>query len=311
MHEHVDVMAAAEVTVANGAPPSRWFRDLLSCIRFDEVLVLQGAPLLGAVCGIEKITGEGVTALLAFAAGSCLLVAHIFVFNDWSGMHADLRDPHRATPVFTTRRIRRTDVRNLSIGLLAMSLLVLLPYGPRTLGIALVITGLSALYSAPWSQMKGRPLVSSALHLSGGFFHFLLGYSVFRHIDRRGLAIACCVGLIFTAGHLTHEVRDADSDRRSGIRTNAVAFGTFRSFVAGLLLFALADFLLAGLGVARMLPQPVMLVAALYLLHLYWSLQALREGLTFRAVRSLQIRYRVLYAAIGILVSLSVLLTNR
>ena len=177
-------------------------------------MVLQGAPLLGAVLAMGRLTVAGVAALVMFAGASCLLVAHVFVLNDWSGMQADLRDPHRANTAFATRRVGRRELRNLSLALLALSLLLLVPYGRWTLSIALLIAGLSALYSAPRPQMKGLPIFSSALHLLGGFLHFLLGYSAFRPVDGRGVAIGCCVGLIFTAGHLTHEVRDAVGSSR-------------------------------------------------------------------------------------------------
>ena len=36
-------------------------------------------------------------------------------------------------------------------------------------------------------------------------------------------------------------------------------------------------------------------------LHLWWALQTLRAGLTFENIRQLQVRYRALYAIIGLL----------
>jgi 4-hydroxybenzoate polyprenyltransferase len=302
--------APAEATSSARHLPFR-LRRLVSCVRFDEVLVLQGAPLLGAAFSMGRLTVEGLAALSIFAAGSCLLVAHIFVLNDWSGMQADLRDPHRASTVFSARGIGRPEVRRLWTALLALSLLLLAPYGPEPLFIALLIAALSGLYSAARPPLKGMPLWSSALHLLGGFLHFLLGYSAFRGVDGRGVAIGCCMGLIFAAGHLTQEVRDAESDLRNGIRTNAVAFGKARTLAAGLLLFATADLLLLGLAVSRTVPRLAVLAAALFPLHAYWSFQALREGLTFLAVRSLQLRYRVLYASIGALWAFDALFTGR
>jgi 4-hydroxybenzoate polyprenyltransferase len=32
--------------------------------------------------------------LAVFAVGSCCLVAHVYVLNDWAGIHGDLRDPN-------------------------------------------------------------------------------------------------------------------------------------------------------------------------------------------------------------------------
>jgi 4-hydroxybenzoate polyprenyltransferase len=178
-----------------------------------------------------------------------------------------------------------------------------------TLIIGVMIAIASALYSVPPFHMKGIPLLNSGLHLVSGLLHFLLGYSAFRILDARAVEIGCFFAAIFTAGHLTHEVRDFEADLRNGIKTNAVKFGKVRSFIAGFLLFTLADALLLGLSIRGTVPRALVLVAGLYLLHFYWALQALREGLTFESVRQLQLRYRALYAGIGVIMVISVLLT--
>jgi 4-hydroxybenzoate polyprenyltransferase len=130
--------------------------------------------------------------------------------------------------------------------------------------------------------------------------HFLLGYSLGHAIDGRGLATATFFGLIFTAGHLTQEVRDHLGDTLNAIRTNAVVFGQRRAFAASLTLFALAQLLLLLLSLQGILPRPLAALVALFPLQLHWSHQALREGLTYASVSRLQTRYRVLYAIIGL-----------
>jgi 4-hydroxybenzoate polyprenyltransferase len=299
---------APDAVLADPHGSARSVRRLLSCIRFDEVLVLQGAPLLGALFAMNGLTVERLLMLMVLAAGSCCLVAHVFLLNDWSGVGADLEDPNRAAEVFMARGIGRTEIAYLCLGLLAVSLLLLSRFGSQTVVIASMIAALSALYSAPPSQLKGVPLMSSALHLAGGMLHFLLGYSVFHAVDVRSLVIGGFFALVFSGGHLTHEVRDLEGDRRSGIGTNAARFGKARSFVAGLVLFMMADLLLVVLAIRGAVPPLLVIVAALYPLHLYWSLRAFRAGLTFESVRRLQLRYRLLYAIVGVLMAATVLL---
>ncbi len=282
---------------------------LLSCIRFDEVLVLQGAPLLGALFAIGALNGQGLVTLSLLAAGSCFLVAHVFVLNDWAGIEHDLQDPSRSTRVFLNRDVRRSEIGVLALALLVLSLALFGQISSGTLILGLMIAVTSALYSVPAFHLKGVPLVNSALHLVGGLLHFLLGYSVFSVVDGRALEIGCFFALVFSAGHLTHEVRDFDADLRNGIQTNAVRFGKARSFIAGFVLFTLADVLLIVLAARGTVPHALVLVAGLYLLHFYWSLRALREGLTFESVRRLQVRYRALYAAIGVVMVTAVLST--
>ncbi|RAI43868.1 hypothetical protein CH341_12120 [Rhodoplanes roseus] len=273
---------------------------LLSCIRFDEVLVLQGAPLIGAVLAMDGLTLGNIAKVAVLVTGNCCLVAHVVVLNDWSGMHGDLNDPNRAAGVFMTKGIGRTELGCLCVALLGLALALFGALGATTFVLASAIAVLSALYSAPAFHMKGLPLANSGLHLFGGLLHFLLGYAVFSAPDMRSVAVGCFFALVFAAGHLTHETRDREADLLNGIRTNAVSFGRTNSFLAGFALFTIADCLLIALAVQGAVPRILAGVALLYPLHLYWTIRALREGLGFESVRRLQGRYRALYGVIGL-----------
>lgn len=272
----------------------------LPCLRLQEILVLQGSPLLGAAFAIRHPTVADVGPLAILTVANVLLVAHIFMLNDWSGLTTDLADPNKAAGVFTARGVGRKEMGGLTALLLALSLLLFSRLGPGTLCLALAIAVLSALYSLPRFNWKGRPLLSSAAHLAGGVLHFLLGYSVGNAIDRRGLATATFFALTFAAGHLTQEIRDHQGDILNAIRTNAVAFGQRRTFAASLVLFTLAHALLLLLALQGILPRPLAALVALYPIHLRWSLKTLAEGLTYASIRRLQARYRALYAIVGL-----------
>ncbi len=272
----------------------------LSCLRLPEILVLQGSPLLGALFATGLPTAETVGPLAILTAANVALVAHIFMINDWAGLTTDLADPNRAAGVFTVRGVGRGEIGALAAGLLALSLLLFSRLSPSTLGLALAIAALSALYSLPRFNWKGRPLLSSAAHLAGGVLHFLLGYSLGGVIDRRGLALATFFAVTFAAGHLTQELRDHQGDVLNAIRTNAVIFGQRRTFAASLALFTLAYALLFVLALQGILPRLLAALAVLYPLHLRWSLKTLAEGLTYASICRLQARYRALYALIGL-----------
>jgi 4-hydroxybenzoate polyprenyltransferase len=273
---------------------------LLSCIRFDEVCVLQGAPLIGAMFSIGTLTLDNAFVLAAVVVGSFGLVAHVFVLNDWSGIHGDLRDGARASRTFIAKGVSRTELGYLAIALLVFALLLFWLVSVSTFVVAVLIASASALYSAPGFHMKGLPIFSSALHLVGGVLHFLLGYAAFSVIDERGVVIGCFFALVFTAGHLMHEVRGYEGDFLNGIRTNAVAFGKTQSFIAGLVLFTAAYTLLAMLAAFGIVPRALLLAAMLYPLHLWMSLRALHIGLTPESLCRLQRCYRLLYAVIGV-----------
>ena len=274
-------------------------RRFLSCIRYRDILMLQGAPLLGAAFSMGAPSARRLAAAAVFAAASVLLVAHIFVFNDWAGVDADLNDSNKIAGVFATKGISRRAVGWLAAALLAVSLALFALLGPRPLGIALAVAACGVLYSLPAAPAKSIPMLSSLVHLAGGGMHFLLGAALFGPLDGRDAALALFFGLSFAAGHLNQEVRDFDGDLRNGIETNAVAFGKRAAFLAGLTLFTFAYALLTLLALYGALPRGLAALGLLYPLHLYWSLKTLGEGLSFASIGRLQKRYHALYAVVG------------
>jgi lycopene elongase/hydratase (dihydrobisanhydrobacterioruberin-forming) len=268
-------------------------RALLRHIRFDEVLVLQGTPLMGAMFAMGAITTSNIETLLVFLIGSILLVAHVFTLNDWADIAHGLKAPD---PQVSSLRLFW-----FSVFLLIASLLVLALISSRVVMLGIIVAVLGFFYSHPKLNFKGTPIASSLPHLFGGIFHFLLGYSVFMPIDQRGIFIALFFALTFAAGHLNHEVRDFELDQKNNARTNAVAFGKRATFIAGLVLFTAAYLCLFLLGRVQFVPRPLSVIAALsYLLHLYWSLRVLRSQFPPEIVDRFQIQYRALYAVIGL-----------
>jgi 4-hydroxybenzoate polyprenyltransferase len=272
----------------------------LSCLRPLDVLVLQGAPLLGAAFATPHPDVWAIAPLLTLIAANLFLVTHIFLLNDWAGLTTDLADPNKAAHVFSARGVGKREMAALTVGLLVLSLLLFSVLGRVTLALALAIATLSALYSLPRVHWKGRPLLNSLAHLVGGVLHFLLGYSLASAIDQRGVAIGTFFALIFAAGHLTQEVRDHHGDAINAIKTNAVAFGPRRTFAASLVLFTLAHIILFLLALIGLLPRPLAAIVFLYAIQLFWSSETLREGLTYATVSRLQARYRALYVIIGV-----------
>ncbi len=266
---------------------------LLRHIRFDEVFVLQGTPLMGVVFSIGTITTGKFETIPLFLAGSVLLVAHIFTLNDWADVAHGLKAPDPRVPP----RL----LLSFSLSLLIASFLVFALLGSRVIIVAVIIAALGFFYSHPRLNAKGTPIASSLPHLVGGIFHFLLGYAVFMPIDQRGVFIAVFFALTFAAGHLNHEVRDFELDQKNNARTNAVAFGKRATFIAGLIVFSCAYLCLFLLGWFRFIPRPLSFLAILfYPLHLYWSVRALRSQLQPELVDRFQAQYRSLYALIGI-----------
>ena len=129
-----------------------------------------------------------------------------------------------------------------------------------------------------------------------------VGVSLFGAIEPAAGGFGLFCGLAFAAGHLNQEVRDFEGDRENRITTNAVAFGTRRTFIAGLVLFTAAYAQLVALAATGVIPGRLAILGCLYAPHLYWSLKTLAEGLSFESIGRFQARYRALYAVIGAVV---------
>ena len=248
---------------------------------------------MGVAFSMGAITAANIETALVFVVGSILLVAHVFTLNDWADIAHGLKAPD---PLVSSLRLFW-----FSIFLLIASLLVFDFISRRVVILGAIVAALGFFYSHPKLNFKGTPIASSFPHLVGGLFHFLLGYAVFSPIDSRGILIALFFALTFTAGHLNHEVRDFELDSKTNARTNAVAFGKRRTFIAGLIVFTLAYLCLFLLAWFRFVPRPLVFLAiTFYALHLFWSLRALRHQLDPQIVGRFQIQYRALYAVIGI-----------
>ena len=269
-------------------------------VRALEVLVLQASPILGCALGGYSVERNGTIPLALLLFGSCALTAHIFVFNDWAGHDSDLRDPLRAPFLFSRQGIGRREVACAAVALLLLAGIAFAAVGMRALLIGAAIAALGFLYSGSPVLGKSTPVASSLGHLIGGTLHFLLGYTLAHALDASGLSIGLFFGLVFAAGHLNQEVRDYDGDRLNGIHTNAVAFGRRRAFLASLFAFTAAYAMLTALAALDILPRLLLWSPVAWLLHLAWSLRALRHGLDFETALWMQRRYRWLFALVGL-----------
>lgn len=282
------------------SPVRTFLARYAACLRVPEITVLQGSALLGAAFAFRNLPAAHVGLLAILTIANVCLVAHVFAVNDWANLTADRVDPARAATVFTARGVAPREMGALAAGLLVVSLLLFRALGLSVFFVAVGIAALSALYSLPPFNWKGRPFLSSVAHLIGGALHFLLGYCLAGAIDSTGLVMGMFFGLIFAAGHLTQELRDYDADVMNAVRTNAVSFGRRRTLIASLWLFAVSQMLLFFLAVHGTVPRPLAAVILLFPFQVRWSFEALAEDLTVASITGLQARYRSLYALIGL-----------
>ena len=197
-----------------------------------------GAPLLGAVFAMGHFTYQSAAMLLLLMAGNAFLVAHIFMLNDWSGVHQDLRDPTRAAGFLSIAVFGA-----MRSGLVADSAGAE-PHDPQPAErgnagyCAVDRSGRRALLH-PACLPEGHPAcehTAPCCQRVAAFFAGLFSIQKPRHEWPADRIVLCHY---FSAGHLTQEVRDCEADLSNGIQTNAVKFGKKRSFIASFVLFTL------------------------------------------------------------------------
>jgi 4-hydroxybenzoate polyprenyltransferase len=265
-----------------------------------EVCALQASPLLGANLGGLGLQGGDLGRQALLLLGSILLTAHVFLFNDWVDYVRDAHDVRRASFGVNGYGVGREQVARVAIALLILAGIAFAALGPSALLFGTGIATLSLLYSFSPRLGKSTPIAASLNHLIGGGLHFLLGYSVARAVDARGIALSLVFGLVFAAGHLNQEVRDYEFDLANRIGTVAVRFGCRRGFLASFALFTTAYLLIVVLAALGVLPKVLFASVVAWLLQAGWSLQALRRGLGAEAALWMQRRYRLLFALVGL-----------
>ncbi len=269
-------------------------------VRLADVVVLQGAPLLGALFALQNVHDIRPEALVVFVIASFLLVAHVFCFNDWSDIEGDSRADTRLGRVFATREIapRQMLIYSIILGAVGVAALALVSLRLGALAGGVVVTGV--LYSHPAVGGKGTPLVSSMLHFIGQSLQFLLGYSLFAPIGGAGLMISAYFGIVFVAGHLNQETRDFEGDKENRIKTNAVTFGKRAAFFGSFALFSVSFGYLGWLAYEKVVFPEIGYLLGFYPVYVVFFLGTLKKGLHFEHLKGLQSAYRVIFALIGL-----------
>jgi 4-hydroxybenzoate polyprenyltransferase len=265
-----------------------------------EVGALQASPLLGLYLGDPGLHGDNVSRAALLLIGSLALTAHVFLFNDWADYGRDAHDSRRAGVGINGYGTSRDQIAYVATALLIAATVAFAAVGTSAVLFGAGIAALSFLYSFSPRFGKRTPIAASLNHLTGGALHFLLGYTVVRAVDAKGVALCLVFGLVFAAGHLNQEVRDYEFDRVNGIGTVAVTIGRRRGFLASFSLFTTADLVIVVLAALGVLPKILLLTAIAWLLQARWSLQALRRGLGSETALWMQSRYRLLFALVGL-----------
>jgi 4-hydroxybenzoate polyprenyltransferase len=154
------------------------------------------------------------------SVATLFLVASVYGVNSYYGFHADRLNPRLSAGLPEVRRAYPV-VAGVAL-LISLSVFALIR--PLLAGLAAGVFFLWLIYSVSWGA-KGRPIWGTVIHFITQIAQFHLGILAFGQVSLGSLGVSVFFALVFSCGHLMHELKDFESDRSAGIRTNAVVFG--------------------------------------------------------------------------------------
>ena len=265
--------------------------------RFAEISILLGFPMIGLFFAFKSV-GELVSPpVFLFAAAIFSLFTAIYAFNGFAGIETDFHNSRLSD----LKGKKTSFILTLAVSLV-VSLVLFFLIKPALALFAVVSFLLWCVYSFPKKGFKHRPVLGTLIHFVGQTIHFLMGYAVLAPIDGGSAAAAVYFALLFSAGHINHELIDHDADEKAGTRTGAVCFGVKTWEKVSFILFLIATIYISALSMLKkellLICLPFMIAGIAHIIFKICTFKKPSEQAKFLAERSF---YRILYFAAGIL----------
>lgn len=282
---------------------------IVSRIRVRDAIIFQAPTIIGMALHMPNMDPSVAVRAILLTAGSFLIMAHIFAFNDWADMALDYQNQDKRSRSLIELGIASREIFYLALGLAVLGLVIVAIVSVSLVPIAgtMILLGIAYSFPAAGLKAKGMPVISSILHFAGTVLTYLLGSAAFASIDTSAIVLGSYFGVLITAGHLVQEVQDYADDRLAGIRTNAVQFGQANTYWLSFGLFGFSFGLLVWLASVGILPSVSAYTAILFGIYAYWAVDVYRSGLKSSRVRELRNRYRLLFAVVALVLLIGAL----
>lgn len=261
------------------------FRFLLRAYRYRllEIILFSFLGLGGALWVDPLLPLQQPILICQFGAALFLFYSHAFFYNDWAD---------RRTKDFAVSTLLWAGVTLVS------SFWLFWVLSPGTFFWMLLLLIVSTAYSSPGVSLKAHVVLSSLLHLLGGLVQFLAAVSLFGFVDGEAIAIGLYAGLLLAGGHMAQEVEHCVEDRRMGVRTHAVRFGSKVTLRISLAIFWFASIYLGVLSLVGTVPWVVVIGALLSVA--VQSAVFLAQGEGSPSLHRYRMLYRGMYASVGV-----------
>ena len=264
--------------------------------RFAEVSILLGFPMIGLFFAFTSPDQLFSLPVILFAAAIFSLFTAIYAFNGLAGTEDDKHNSRLSDLAGK----RRSFIVTLVVSLL-LSLILFFLIKPVLAAFSALSFLLWGIYSFPKKGFKYRPVLGTLIHFIGQIIHFLMGYAVLAPVDKGSAAASVYFALLFSAGHINHELIDHDADEKSGIKTGAVRFGVSAWEKVSFLLFLTAALYISALSMIEkeLLPVCFPFITAGFI-HIIFKICTFKKASVQTKFLEERLFYRILYFAAGI-----------
>ena len=189
-------------------------------VRAAESLLLTGFIIIGGIYSLMFISSiKALDFILLFGISYSLMLS-VYTANALLGKKHDKINPRlKSLTLFTSNYYLI-----LTILLYSFSAILCLLFYPKTIGFQIAIFVLCFIYAIPGFG-KHLPLVGTFFHFFVGIIQFNFAFLFFAPISIHSFLISLYFALIFSAGHLHHEVIDYEADFKNKIKSSAVKWG--------------------------------------------------------------------------------------
>jgi 4-hydroxybenzoate polyprenyltransferase len=259
-----------------------------------------GAPLIAMLLTLPELNVVNGMRVIHALGAFFFLWAHLYTLNEWAVYSFDRHDTSKRITPMLAGEIAPREVLLLSIFFALICIILYAFLNIRFLIIVFLDILIGILYAHPRILLKSVPFASFAILFTVSVLDFLLGWFVFSSSIHKGLLIGIFFGMLGIVGQHYHEAGDYDSDKRVGIKTNAVRYGRKKIFILGFFLYALSCLYFCILTFFYILQGYLYLTLVLsYPVYLFIFYKCIRTNMRSSGIHLFVKRYRILYGLIG------------
>jgi len=273
--------------------------DCLKSARSAEVTMMLGFPATGLLFSFSQLSHLFSMKTLMFMAAIFFLSSAIYSFNALSGIKEDEKNERLKNDLGSSKMF----FFKISLTIFIVLFVLLFYIIDLTLLILSIISFfLWFLYSFPRTGLKYKPVAGTIIHFAGQIIHFHMGYIILSGFSLNSFLISIYFAILFSSGHLNHELIDYEADKTMEINSGAVFFGKKRwEEVSGYLFLSSTLYIIFLIMSGIVVTLEGIPFAFAGIIHFIYRILYLKNDLT--KMRFLKERkfYRIIYFIAGIL----------